>query len=78
VRHAGRHGPAHAEGHPGGAVLAPALATLPLDAPERAVASRDMLELRPALGSKQRRGVEEEELIVSTQDILSEILDEPS
>jgi hypothetical protein len=63
----------------GGAALRAALAdlaALPADACEREVASMDVLELRRALGSEPNRTVEEEEFIVSTQNIVEEIRDE--
>ena len=49
------------------------LAALPADAYERQVASMDVLELRQALGSKPNRTVEEEEYIVSTQNIVEKL-----
>ena len=63
----------------GGTVLPAALAdlaALPADAHERAVASMDVLELRKALGSKPNRTVEEEEFIVSTQNVVEELREE--
>jgi hypothetical protein len=63
----------------GGAALPAALAdlaALPADAYERDVASMDVLELRQALGSKLNRTVEEEEFIVSTQNIVEKLRDE--
>ncbi|MFT3772013.1 MAG: hypothetical protein QM820_41935 [Minicystis sp.] len=63
----------------GGAALPAVLAelvTLPVDTPERAVASTEVLELRRALGSKSDRTVEEEAFIVGTQNILDEIRSE--
>ncbi len=63
----------------GGAALPAALAdlaVLPADAYEREVASMDVLELRQALGSKPNRTVEEEEFIVSTQNIVEKLRDE--
>ncbi len=63
----------------GGAALPAALAdlvALPTGAYEREVASMDVLELRQALGSKPNRTVEEEEFIVSTQNIVEELRDE--
>ena len=63
----------------GGAALSAALAdlaALPAGAYERDVASMDVLELRQVLGSKPNRTVEEEEFIVSTQNIVEELRDE--
>ena len=63
----------------GGAALPAALAdlaALPTGAYEREVASMDVLELRQALGSKPKRTVEEEEFIVSTQNIVEKLRDE--
>jgi hypothetical protein len=63
----------------GGAALPVALADLaelPADAYERDVASMDVLELRQALGSKPNRTVEEEEFIVSTQNIVEKLRNE--
>jgi hypothetical protein len=63
----------------GGAALPGALAelgTLPPHAHERDVASMDLLELRRALGSKPHRTTEEEDFIVSTQNIVEELRDE--
>ena len=63
----------------GGAGLAAALAdlmALPADAYERDVASMDVLELRKAFGNKPNRTVEEEEFIVSTQNIVEKLRDE--
>ena len=63
----------------GGAVLPAALAdlaALPAGAYEREVASRDVLELRKALGNMPNRTMEEEEFIVSTQDIVEELREE--
>ncbi len=52
------------------------LAALPEHAWEREVASMDVLELRRALGSKPNRTVDEEEFIVSTQNIMEELRNE--
>jgi hypothetical protein len=63
----------------GGAALPAALAdlaALPPGAYEREVASMDVLELRQALGSKPNRTVEEEEFIVSTQNIVEQLREE--
>jgi hypothetical protein len=63
----------------GGAGLPTALAdlaALSADAYERDVASMDVLELRQALGSKPNRTIEEEEFIVSTQNIVEKLRDE--
>jgi hypothetical protein len=63
----------------GGAALPMALAdlaALPADACEREVASMDVLALRRALGSRPHRTVDEEEFIVSTQNIVEELRDE--
>jgi hypothetical protein len=63
----------------GGSALRAALADLaelPAGAYEREVASMDALELRRALGSEPDRTVEEEELIVSTQNIVEELREE--
>jgi hypothetical protein len=63
----------------GGAALPAALADLaelPADAHEREVASMDVLELRQVLGSKPDRTEEEEEFIVSTQNIVEKLRDE--
>jgi hypothetical protein len=63
----------------GGAALPAALAELaelPAGAHERDVASMDVLELRQVLGSKPNRTVEEEEFIVSTQNIVEKLREE--
>jgi predicted transposase YdaD len=63
----------------GGAALPAALAELgelPAGACERDVASMDVLELRQVLGSKPSRSVEEEEFIVSTQNIVEKLREE--
>jgi hypothetical protein len=52
------------------------LAALPADAYEREVASMDVLELRRALGSKPDRTVQEEEFVVSSQNIVEELREE--
>ena len=52
------------------------LAELPAGAYEREVASMDVVELRQALGSKPNRTVEEEEFIVSTQNIVEKLREE--
>ncbi len=50
------------------------LNALPPRAQERDVASRDLLRLRQALGSKPNRSIEEEAYIVSTQDPVEKLL----
>jgi hypothetical protein len=63
----------------GGAALPAALAdlaALPADAPERDVASMDVLELRQVLGAKRNRTEEEDEFIVGTQNIVETLRDE--
>jgi hypothetical protein len=63
----------------GGAALPAALADVaaqPEDAPEREVASMDVLELRQVLGSKPDRTEDEEEFIVSTQNIVEKLRNE--
>ncbi len=63
----------------GGAALPAALAELaelPAGAHERDVASMDVLELRQVLGSKPNRTVEEEEFIVSAQNIVEKLRQE--
>jgi hypothetical protein len=52
------------------------LAELPAGAYEREVASMDVVELRKALGSKPNRTVEEEDFIVSTQNVVEELREE--
>ncbi len=52
------------------------LAELPAGAYEQDVASMDVLELRQVLGSKPHRTVEEEEFIVSTQNIVEKLREE--
>jgi hypothetical protein len=49
------------------------LAALPAGAHERRVASMDLLELRQVLGKKTNRTVQEEEFIVSTQNIVEKL-----
>jgi hypothetical protein len=63
----------------GGAALPAALAdlaALPAGAHERYVASMDLLELRQVLGKKTNRTVQEEEFIVSTQNIVEKLQEE--
>jgi hypothetical protein len=63
----------------GGAGLRAALdelRALPVDAPEWKIASTDVLELRRALEGKANRTAEEEEIVVSTQNIVEEIREE--
>ena len=52
------------------------LAELPAGAYEREVASMDVVELRQALGSNPNRTVEEEEFIVSTQNVVEKLREE--
>jgi hypothetical protein len=52
------------------------LAVLPAGSHERYVASLDLLELRQVLGKKTNRTVEEEEFIVSTQNIVEKLQEE--
>ncbi len=52
------------------------LGALPADAHERAVAAQILLRLRETLGGKPHRTREEQEFIMSTQDIVEKLRDE--